>query len=387
MRWKEAVVFFVAFVLIACSESKGGGGKSAKSSSSGIDSTTDRKVEYMLYTIGEVSRAGKEFGALPGESTTARAGKNGNRPGVKAPDPDIPDPDKAPDPDKVPDPDSAKEVEKKPKSKSMRTLKKIGRMLGKLAPFLGVAGFLVPFILAFFGATDPKLKIIQRGFFEVNDKLDEIDNQLQKIKVLIKSDVQKATYIKVESDITFGYWQMKLMFKEIENTQKGCKTKQQCSREKTKIAERYVKKMERAENALHTLLRGVSGTSSKVQKSLMSVIMTETKCNIPQMMSFYEKMFSLSRQGQMVSTVLQQLQGSQTSVLESTNHWLKNMYAFRDRMYEATNHCYKNVRDNVYNDLKEMSGMDVDDIKIKLDQKYDWIEWVSWILLSLHCFY
>ena len=99
MRWKEAIVFFVVFVFMKC-HAKGGGGGGKGKASGGIDSSTDRKVEYMLYTIGEVSRAGKEFGALPGESTTVRAGKNGNRPGVKVPDPDIPDPDKAPDPDK-----------------------------------------------------------------------------------------------------------------------------------------------------------------------------------------------------------------------------------------------------------------------------------------------
>ena len=351
MRWKEAVVFFVAFLFIKCHAK--GGSKGAKSNG-GIDSTTDRKIEYMLYTVGEVSRIAKDFGAVEGEKTGNRAGKAGVRPSVK---------------------------KGGIKSKSLLKLKKVSRMLGKMAPFLGVAGFLAPFILAFFGEQDQTLKIIQKNFFEVNEKLDKIDSKLDEIKVLITSEVQKASYIHVESDITFGYRQMNLMFKEIKKVQNGCKTKEQCSQDKIKIGEKFSKKMQATETALHTLLRGLAGSSSEVQKSLMSVVMKETKCNIPQMVSFYEKMFSLSRQGQMVVLVLQQLQGSKMSVLESTNHWLKSMYAFRDRMYETTNHCYTNVRDYVYEDLEKMSGTDVKDIKIQLDRKYDWVEWVSGIVL------
>ena len=359
MRWKEAIVFFVVFVFMKC-HAKGGGGGGKGKASGGIDSSTDRKVEYILYTVGEVSRIAKDFSSAEGEKITSRAGKAGTRPGVK---------------------------KGKLRTKSLLKLQKVGRILGKMAPFLGVAGFLVPFILAFFGQKDQKLEIMQKHFFEVNEKLDMIDSKLDEIKVLITSEVQKATYIQVESDITFGYRQMKLMFKEIKNVQDGCKTKEQCSRDKMKIGVRFSKKMKATEKALHTLLRGLAGSSSEVQKSLMSVIMEETNCNIPQMMTFYEKMFSLSRQGQMVVLVLQQLQGSKMSLLESTNHWLKSMHAFRDRMYETTNHCYKNVRTYVYDDLEKMSGSDVNDIKIQLDRKYDWIEWVSGILSSSQRFY
>ena len=52
MRWKESVFLFLTSCLMTC-RAKGGGGKAGKSSG-GIDSTTDRKIEYGMYAVGEL---------------------------------------------------------------------------------------------------------------------------------------------------------------------------------------------------------------------------------------------------------------------------------------------------------------------------------------------
>ena len=240
----------------------------------------------------------------------------------------------------------------------------------------------MPFALAFFGQSDPTMEIMTRNFFEINEKLDRIDSHLEEMKVLITSATQKAAYIKVESDIEFGYRQMKLMFKKWKEVGNNCDSKKQCRRARIKIAENYAEKMDGAEKALNVLLRGLAGNGSEFAESLMSIVQRDTNCDIPQMMSVYEKIFFLARKGQMVVVVLTKLRESKTSVLESMDHWLKNMYAFRDRMYETTDYCYQNINKYVHKDLEKMSGFDVDYIQRHLNMKYDWVDWVSKKYLS-----
>lgn len=296
--------------------------------------------------------------ATPGDQSTVKAGKAGNR--VKA----------------------GKGL-KSFKTKSMSKFSKMAGLFGKMAPMLGLMGFVVPFILAFFGQSDPTLKIMTDNFFQINEKLDHIESQLDEMKVLITSASQKAAYIETESTIKHGYRQMNVMFKEWKGVEKNCTTKKQCLRDKIKIAETYAKKMEGTETALNTLLTGLAAPGSEFSKSIMSLIQKDTNCDVPQMMNVYEKMFSLARKAQNVVVVLKKLRESKTSMLESNNHWLQNMYEFRDRMYETTNYCFTNLRYYVQKDLEKMTGQDVSYIQTQLNRKYDWVKWVSGIYIRV----
>ena len=53
MRWKETIFLFVTSCLMTCHTK--GGGKGAKASSEGVDANTDRKIEYGMYTLGEIN--------------------------------------------------------------------------------------------------------------------------------------------------------------------------------------------------------------------------------------------------------------------------------------------------------------------------------------------
>ena len=366
MRW---LVTFLSLFYVSCESA---GGKAAKSSEGGIDATTDRQVEYSLYFFGELSRWAKDYAAskyegLEGTSTT-RAGKAGFRNNKKI--------KTKPGINSLGDAGLAGLGEATPesKSKSVSKFAKIAKFIGKAAPALGVLGFLVPFVLTFFGQQDHTLQIILDQFFEVNEKLDEINSKLDGMEDMITFNTQRAAYIQVESDIENGYRQMNLMFQELKDSK--CNTTEECNRSKTKIAERYIEKMEPTDRALHTLFRGLT-TPSEFQDSLLKLVMLKSNCDVPRILDVYEKMLFLAHRGGMVSVVLKKLTESETSVLESTNHWMKNMYVFRNQTYKIINHCYSNAVRHVYEDLKKMSGYDLDYVKQHLDKKYDWVSWVS----------
>ena len=96
---------------------------------------------------------------------------------------------------------------------------KLFKLVGKMAPFLGAAGGLISFILAFLPKQDsPELAFMKKEFAKVNTKLDVITSELDHLEDLLKYEVQRAAYIKAANKIAFGFVKLNEFFNELQIT-------------------------------------------------------------------------------------------------------------------------------------------------------------------------
>ena len=275
------------------------------------------------------------------------------------------------------------------------TLFKAINMIGKMAPYIGVLGFLAPFLQSLLGGENPQMKLMKKEFFELNNKLDKISDTLDKMDSKITFESQRSAYVGSQAKITESYRQMKVMIDELKNsTCKKSYNDKECARDRIGIYETYKDKFKDIEKELATIF--VPGASSMFKDPIMNLARIQYECDIPIMTETFERLFSLARKGQTVVTVYHRIHGSKISLIESTAHWSKVMYNFRESFYNNVNLCFKSIvgklpsdlpqepGDNpIVKDLKKKSGSTVRDIRDTLDYKYSWLRWVRNKILCL----
>ena len=270
--------------------------------------------------------------------------------------------------------------------KALGKLLKVASFIGKMAPFLGVAGFLAPMILGLIGGASPQMKLLKAEFFKVNDKLDKITDKLDKLENKIKFENQRAAYIEPQEKINFSYRKMQKMIKELGNVKCDPEKAKECSRKKIKVAERYLKNFEGVELARDTIF--ISGEGSVFKEPLMKLMNENYDCDIPKLTDTFKKLWGLARKAQMVVNMKEQLSGSEMSVVESTDTFMKIMYKFRESFYKEINKCHsqmletKKEKNLFMKDVTAKEDKPVATIKQFLEDKYIWLKWVSVLNVS-----
>ena len=275
-------------------------------------------------------------------------------------------------------------------AKSLGKLMKVVAFIGKAAPFLGVAGFLLPMIMGLIGGESGTTKLLKEQFFKVNEKLDKLSNKLDKIDSKITFENQRAAYIDPQEVITFSYDRLQRMIRELGTVKCDPDKPKECNRKKLKVAERFLKDFQNTELALHKLFS--IGEPSLFKDPLMQLFRKNYDCDIPKLAGTFEKLWGLSRKGQMVVNMKEQLSGSDASIVGSTDAYMKMMYKFRQSFYTEINECRAqmfetNKKKNLYlKDLKANEDKGVGTIKKFLEDKYPWLKWVSLKIFSTQYF-
>ena len=271
--------------------------------------------------------------------------------------------------------------------KAAQGVGKIGMMMkavsfiGKAAPFLSVAGFLIPMILGIVGGDSAQVKLLKAEFFKVNKKLDEMTKKLDKINSKITLENQKAAYLDEQETIKFSYGKIELMINQTGAVNCEAKTAKECQREKIQIGESFVKYFENTEIAMHTIFQ--PGDGSVFKEPLMKMMRENYECDIPKLTEIFKKLWGLSKNAQMVVQLKEKLSGSKMSVVQSTDTYLKMIYKFRADFYTQINECRRqmfetNKTANLFvKDIKAKEDKSLLEIKKTLEEKYNWFKWVS----------
>ena len=345
MGW--VIALFMTSFILTCSakghskSTKEEISKDGEESSSGISSTVDRNIEYGGYSVQAAANWAKEWTDTSG--------------------------------------DTKKPIDKADRlyTKSKISFGRMAKFIGKLTPLLGVAGFFIPFVLSFFGAKSQTLQKLEEGFFEVNDRLKDIDEKIEEVKEMIETS-QKNQYKRDKDKITKSYSQYQKMLHELKEKMKKCGSKKEkCLREKSEIGSKYIEDLKKAEDAVYSLLQGFKGHSSYFSTPIMNLVRKDSKCSVPKLMSVYKETLMLALKGKIVEIAQKKMTDGSTNVFELSRVWQKDMYDLRKQLYDASNICYKTVHETIKNDLEAMFDKSVGLIKKKLQKKYDWVEWVS----------
>ena len=254
---------------------------------------------------------------------------------------------------------------------------KVFNVLGKMAGFLGAAGGLVSFILAFVPLKDSKeLAYMKTKFAQVNSKLDTITTELDNIKTLIVLQNQRAAYIPAASRILNGHKKLNNFFTELQRTR--CANTRQCKRIRARIATRYVRYFN-VQPDLFKILHGVSKKTSVFGDPMLGLIKKSTKCNLVKMNQFVNGILKLAFKAQQVILAYEKLTGTKISITMSMNNWLNMIYDVRSYNYKLSRQCFKSISTYMIKDIRNIryqSGTNAQanlNAKTFLQNKYSWL--------------
>ena len=256
----------------------------------------------------------------------------------------------------------------------------------KMTSFLGAAGGLISFALAFLPKSDSEeLKYMKKKFAEVNMKLDRITTELGNIKSLITYENQRAVYVGSASKILHGHRQLLLFLDELQKT--PCEDVKNCERERARIASGYVGDFN-IKLDFYKILNGAIKQKSAFTEPLLDLTRKTFKCDVGKIDLLANSIMMLSFKAQQVILAHEKLTKSKLSITQSMNDWLKLIYDLRKITYSTKQRCFDDISKSMIadiNDKKYQIGVSSNneanqEAKKFMEEKYKWLGWVCYFL-------
>ena len=260
-------------------------------------------------------------------------------------------------------------------------LVKLSTKTAKLAGAFGVFGAMFSIIMQFIPGSDqdsPELKYMITEFGKLSEKVDTVARSLDDAKDLIKIASQKAQYAGYEQNIHNGYSQMEICQKKV--TEVKCSNKTECSRKKNLITEGYINSMNVRQD-VEAILRGVT-KDTVFGTSLLYLFKENSKCNVPKLELFVNKIVGLITKGIIVSMFYDQVKKTDYNPLDESVV-VDKMFRLLESKRQAIQHsCLKRIDYWMALDVKHAQEKFSSDIENTTHQflqtlkaKYSWIDW------------
>ena len=258
-------------------------------------------------------------------------------------------------------------------------LKTLSKLSSKIAGVMGVFGSILSIVLAFLPQQESaELKLMKAEFGKLTEKIDQVAQSVDDVKDLIKLQTHKTAYIGDENKIIYGFSRMQECRERLDNV--VCSNRTDCRRKKIEVAEGYIASLnirEHVENILRgSIANGAFGTA------LLSLIQEQSKCHVPKINRFINRVFALIMKGMSVVMLHDLLVVPDYQYMEGvtrTNNMLRNLTSKK-----------QDVEDSCLNDISYWMRLDVGKSKDKfthesrdtnkiivqtLTGKYPWVNW------------
>uniref|UniRef100_A0A8C9Y1V0 EGF-like domain-containing protein n=1 Tax=Sander lucioperca TaxID=283035 RepID=A0A8C9Y1V0_SANLU len=261
-------------------------------------------------------------------------------------------------------------------SKSSAVIKSLADV-ASLAPGIGglVASF-VNMVLIFIPQNDPVLNEVQKGFAEVNRKLDSISIQISNLA----TDVEWFNYASVYSQDELRILNSWKKFNELLQDSQLETNKEH----KLRLAEIFVNYYENTgtEASIANLYHYLTVKDTSLSGNLNELLRKKFKCDVQEIGKYNVYFSRLMWQGMVLNQFYWKLIGLDSSGIEAKHtKMFKNVS--RDQI-SALDYCLTNHMEYVKEDVKEIrKGLSADNkqaiadkVKEFLDNKYNWYNWV-----------
>ncbi|CAB3986638.1 Hypothetical predicted protein [Paramuricea clavata] len=254
-----------------------------------------------------------------------------------------------------------------------------------MASFLGATGGLVSIALAFVPKSDSlELKYMKKKFSEVNSEFDVIRSELDNVKDLITYENQRVAYLDSASKILFSHNQLMSFLNELHNT--SCADEKHCDRVRDRIASQYVDDFN-VKRHMFNVLNGAIKPTSAFGEPLINVIRKTFKCDVGKIDHLANSILILSFKAQQVILAHEKLTGSNISITQSVNDWLKSLYDLREMTYNIKKQCFDQISSYMIADINDMYkkyqvnvGLNYqtnqEAMKV-MEEKYKWLGWTT----------
>ena len=254
-------------------------------------------------------------------------------------------------------------------------------MTAKLAGVFGVFGALFSIIMQLIPGSNqdsPELKYMKDEFGKLSQKVDTISKSIDEAKDLIKIQTQKAVYAGYEQNIHLGFSHMEICQKSLSSVK--CSNQTDCKRKKLAIVEGYINSM-KVRQDVDAILRGVT-TDSVFGTSMMYLMKANSKCNVPKIDLFTNKILALITKGIIVSMFYDQVTKTDYNPLGEEVVVQKMFSLLEKKRQEMQHSCLKRINYWMSLDIKhaqetfssDTTNTNLDFVKM-LTGKYPWIDW------------
>ena len=258
-------------------------------------------------------------------------------------------------------------------------LSKLAKIGSKLTGAFGVFGALFSIVLAFIpGSESPELTLMKSEFGKLSESVDKVARSLEDTKGLIKLATQRTAYITHENVIHNGYSQLQECLKKLENV--PCSNKTDCKRKKMLVAQGYTSSM-KVQQSLATVFRGVTSNTA-FGKSLLDLLKENSKCNVPKINLFVNKVTALITKGITVAIFHDMLTKTGYNVLDGAVVGDGMLRSLESKRQTIQHKCFENfdywMPLDVVN-LHDQFSSNIQNTNTKLlntlKTKYPWIHW------------
>ncbi|CAM4275622.1 unnamed protein product [Leuciscus chuanchicus] len=249
--------------------------------------------------------------------------------------------------------------------------------VASLAPGVGnLVASVVNMVLIFIPQDDPVLNAVQKGFEEVNRKLDSISIQISNLA----TDVEWFNYASVYSQDELRILNAWKKFNDLRQNSQLVQNKEQ----KLRLAEIFVNYYENTgtEASVANLYHYLTVKDTSLSGNLNELLRKKFKCDFQDIGKYNVYFSSLLWKGMVLNQFYWKLVGLDSSGIEAKHtQMFKNVY---EAQKSALEYCLTNHMQYVKADVVEISkGLSNDNktaiaVKVKefLDKKYTWYNWV-----------
>ena len=264
-------------------------------------------------------------------------------------------------------------------SKTQPGLVALSKKAANIAGVFGVFGALFSIVMTFLpGSESPELKMMRSEFDKLSGKMDEISRSLDDTKDLIKLSAQRSAFIEHESKIHTGFSQLKTCLDALTNIK--CTGVEPCKRKKTEIAQGYIASMDVQLN-VDMILSGVISDSA-FGKQLLYLLKEKSKCNIPKINLFSNKVTALVAKGLAASLFYNQLTKVDYNVMDDSVRADNMLRLLENKRQVMQRQCIEDIdywmpldvkrsKDHFSSDIQASNTKDLRLFKTK----YPWIDW------------
>ena len=219
-------------------------------------------------------------------------------------------------------------------------LELLSKKTARVAGLLGVFGAFFSMVMTFLPSEkSEELKYMESEFEKLEQKVDAIAHSLNDTKGLIESKTQQAAYVQYERNINHGFSQLKACLKELNNV--TCSNQTDCKRQREKITEGYISSMN-VRKDIDAILRGTT-SDSVFGRSLLGLLQEESKCNVPKINLFTNKIISLVTKGIESSIFHNIVTKTDYSILDDTTYMEKMLSRLENKRRTIEDSCLKDL--------------------------------------------
>ena len=213
---------------------------------------------------------------------------------------------------------------------------------------------------------------------KLSQKIDTLSRSLDDTKELIKLETQKAAYIRYEQDIHYGYSQLQVCIDELDNV--TCSGTIDCKRKKELIAERYTTDSD-VRGSMDAIFDVVTSDST-FHYNMLSLLKQESKCNIPKINLFINKLVALITKGMIVSIFHDLLTKPNYDFTDDEVLGSNMLHTLESKRRDVQKSCFKNFDYWIARDVEDAHTLFTSDITTSntnllnhLKRKCPWIIW------------